>query len=179
MSNTDTFELDFEAEAEGGDSLRKSVEKIQKIKAELEACKKERQEYLDGWQRLRADVANQKKESTQLFEKASLNAKESILEDFLPTLDAFDMAMQGEGWNEVSASWRSGVEYIHTQFLQTLEGHGITAFGIAGDPFNTQEHEAVQEMKEEGKSGVILSVRRKGYKLNGRIIRPAQVIVAA
>lgn len=176
----ENIEFDYEAEAEGGGSLEKATAKLRKLKAELEACKKERQEYLDGWQRLRADVANQKKDSAQLFGRATQSAREELLEDIIPALDAFDMAMGGSGWGEVDASWRSGVEYIYTQLLQALDKHGITSYGTAGEKFNAQEHEAAQEVADENKeAGVIIAIRRRGYKLGDRILRPAQVVVTA
>lgn len=171
-------DLDYESEAEGSGELSRAAQKVAKLKAELEACKIERQEYLDGWQRLRADIANQKKNENDVFVRAQFIAKNSILEDLLPVLDAFDMATKGEGWEAVSPSWRNGIEYVHAQLLSTLEQHGITSFGEIGEQFDASLHEAADEAGG-GVSGTIVRVIRRGYRTAEKIIRPAQVVVAA
>ena len=170
-------EIDYESESEGSGELEKAAARVKKLKAELAACKEERQEYLDGWQRLRADIANQKKSDGDVFIRAQGAAKESILEDLLPTLDAFDMATKGEGWESVPSGWRSGIEYVHNQFIQTLEKHGIDAFGEVGEPFDAKLHEAIEE-SGDGEPGTITRVIRRGYRIGERVIRPAQVAVA-
>lgn len=174
---SDEFDVDFEAEAEGSGSLEKAAARIKKLKAELEACKAERQEYLDGWQRMRADVANQKKEDAQRHAHLHERAVEEVLEDLLPALDAFDMAMQGAPWQAVDANWRSGVEYIRNQLLGALEKHGIVVFGAVGESFDATKHEAVRGGENEG-SHTIVTVLRKGYRCGERILRPAQVEVS-
>jgi molecular chaperone GrpE len=174
---SDEFDIDFEAEAEESGSLEKAAARIKKLKAELEACKQERQEYLDGWQRMRADVANQKKEDVQRHAQLHERAVEEVLEDMLPALDAFDMAMQGAPWQAVDANWRSGVEYIRGQLVSALEKHGITVFGVEGEPFDTTRHEAVSGGDAEG-AHTVLKVLRTGYRCGDRIIRPAQVTVS-
>ncbi len=175
MDDTD-LDIDFEAEAETSGTLAAAQAKLQKIKADLQACKKERQEYLDGWQRLRAEIANQKRDDVAHTTRVKNMVREEILEDLLPALDAFDMAMQGGGWSKVDAAWRSGVEYIHTQLLATLEKHEVIAFGVPGDRYSPHEHEAIAEEAAEGPWRV-RDVRRRGYRLGDRILRPAQVTI--
>jgi molecular chaperone GrpE len=157
--------------------LEQAAARIKKLKAELGACKAERQEYLDGWQRMRADVANQKKEDAQRHAQLHERAVEEVLEDLLPALDAFDMAMQGAPWQAVDANWRSGVEYIRNQLLSALGKHGVEVFGAEGEVFDAAKHEAVSGEEAEG-SHTITKVLRKGYRCGERIIRPAQVVVA-
>lgn len=171
-------DLDYESEAEGSGELTRAAERVKKLKAELEECKKERQEYLDGWQRLRADIANQKKSDGDVFVRAQSAARDRVLEDLLPVLDAFDMATKGDGWEAVPSSWRSGIEYVHAQLLSVLEQNDIQSFGEMGEQFDATLHEAASEEKGDA-PGTILRVIRRGYRANGRIIRPAQVVVAA
>jgi len=157
----------------------KLLAKIEKLKAELEKTKAEKQEYLDGWQRMRADAANMKREQASYVERTQTAVKEEIISDIIPILDSFDMAMQGEKWNDVDAAWRKGVEYIRAQCAGVLEKHGITAFGAAGEMFDTNLHESVKEDADtDAPEHSIIRVLRKGYRMNGRIIRPAQVIIA-
>lgn len=174
------FELDYEAEAEGSGSLQKAADKLTKAREALESCRKERQEYLDGWQRLRADIANQKKESESLEERARARVLEEILEELLPTLDSFDLAMQGEAWDAVAPAWRSGVEYIRASLVQTLERRGVRTFGAPGEVFSAQAYEAVGTLEtDQYPEGSVAQVIRAGYAYGERIIRPAQVRVAA
>lgn len=159
---------------EDGEDL--SVSKIKKLKAELAACKKERQEYLDGWQRLRADVANSKRESESAHARAVSQARESILADLAPVLDSFAMAFQGSAWEQVDESWRKGIEYIHTQFEQVLTTHGITTFGAPGEAFDPALHEATGTA-EGGPPDTVAAVSQAGYKIGTKVIRPARVTV--
>lgn len=174
VSHSHDEDVDFEPEDELG-STGALKEKLKKLRDELEKTKKERQEYLDGWQRSKADAVNAKREDTARIERIGSMVRESFVEDLLPTLDAFDMAMQGDAWQKVDNNWRSGVEYIRTNLLKVLEQNGVSVFGQPGDTFDHALHEAVQE--EEGEAGVVLRVLRRGYKTGEKIIRPAQVVV--
>ena len=169
-------EVDFEPEEEFGD-IDSAKAKLAKLRDELKAVKKERDEYLDGWQRCRADTVNAKKEAQEALARARSFGKESLVEELIPALDSFDMATQSEAWANVDPVWRSGVESIHAQLLSVLESHGISAFGITGEVFDAKIHEALQET--EGETGTIVRVIRRGYRSGERILRPAQVVVGS
>ncbi len=169
-------EFDFEPEDEFGD-IGSAKAKLSKLRDELSVIKRERDEYLDGWQRCKADTVNAKKELTDALIRARAFGKESFVEELIPALDSFDMAMQGEAWGTVDPVWRSGVEGIHAQLLSVLESHGISAFGKSGEVFDANIHEAIQEA--EGEAGVIVRIIRRGYCSGNRILRPAQVVVGA
>ncbi|MBI4068058.1 nucleotide exchange factor GrpE [Candidatus Kaiserbacteria bacterium] len=180
MTDPDTNDVEFEHEdAPENQAHEKLVAKIEKLKTELEKTKAEKQEYLDGWQRMRADVANMKRDQAGYTERTQNAVKEEIIGDIIPILDSFDMAMQGEKWNAVDEAWRKGVEYIRAQCVSVLEKHGITAFGAVGEVFDANLHESVQEAEDDSvPSHSIVRVLRRGYRMNGRIIRPAQVIIS-
>ncbi len=167
-------DIDFEPEDEFGD-IGAAKAKLQKLRAELAEVKKERDEHLLGWQRCKADTVNAKKEAQEALSRARSFGKESLVEELIPALDSFDMAMQGEAWGAVDPVWRSGVESIHAQLLSVLESNGITAFGTAGERFDAALHEALQEA--EGEEGTIIRIVRRGYRSGERILRPAQVVV--
>jgi len=171
-------EIEYDADPETGGSDASA--KVKKLKAELAACKKERQEYLDGWQRLRADVANQKRDSAGSDARAQMRAREDILADLLSVLDSFDMAMKGSGWESVDSTWRQGVEYIYANFTKVLEDNGIEAFGSVGDLFDPLQHEATGEVpaESEKQDGKIATVVQRGYRIGEKTLRPARVIVA-
>ncbi len=172
-------EFDFEAEAEDGGAIAAAKAKIKKLKEELSECKAERQEYLDGWQRMRADVANQKRDETGRSQRLHERAVEEVLEDIVPALDAFDMAMQGEAWQAVDKNWRAGVEYIRNQLVSALEKHGVSSYGAPGDVFDAHLYEAAGGEGEVSLDAVLRVERvlRKGYKIGDRLLRPAQVLL--
>lgn len=167
--------VDFEMEDEQGVGALKA--KILKLKEELEQAKTERQEYLDGWQRCRADAANISRDTKVLLDKATERAQAEMTEELLSVLDGFDMAMGGETWGSVAVEWRKGIEYIHTQLLNVLSQHGVERYGAKGDVFDHVLHEALEEVASDGGQGTIARVIRSGYKMGDRIIRPAQVTV--
>lgn len=173
--HSDSEDIDFEPEDELG-SIGAVKAKMQKLRDELEAAKKERQEYLDGWQRAKADLINAKKDAAEALQRASGMGKEMFVEELIPALDGFDMAMQGSAWQNVDPAWRVGVESIRSQLQGVLHAHGIETFGKEGDVFDPQLHEAMQEV-DGGESHTIARVLRSGYRTKNRILRPAQVAI--
>jgi molecular chaperone GrpE len=172
---SDDADIDFEPEDELGD-IGALQAKMKKLKEELAAVKKERQEYLDGWQRAKADLINAKKDAGEALHRATGAGKEYFIEELIPALDSFDMAMRGEAWQKVDAAWRSGVESIRSQILGVLAAHGIETFGKEGEGFDPMLHEAIQEL-DGGDSHTLARVLRSGYRSKSRILRPAQVAI--
>lgn len=169
--------LDFEPEDELG-ALGAAKAKVQKLREELERAKKERQEYLDGWQRAKADAANAQKHAREEAERQKIRIREDFSEDVFPVLDSFDMAAGSESWKSVDATWRAGMEQVRNQLLDVLARHGMSRFGAVGEAYDPHLHEAVQEIEDtSGESGTIARILRAGYKSSDRVVRPAQVIV--
>jgi len=156
------------------------AQRMEKIKKELLQCKKERQEYLDGWQRMRADVANARLKETSRFARLKDEAVAETLQNLLPVLDSFDMAFSGSGWKQVDKTWRAGMEAVGAQFEQIFIRYGAERFGNTGEVFNPELHEAVKEILANSSEddGTISEVLRSGWKIGERVLRPAQVVVA-
>lgn len=178
----DDGEISFEAEEPelkmGG--FGTPEKKMKRLKEELAVCKKERREYLDGWQRLKADIVNSKRDEHKRLANARTEAQERLASELIPVLDSFDMAFQGKSWESVDDVWRKGVEHIHAQFLNVFNAHGIRAFGSTGEEFDPALHEAMDERKEQNaKPHTIVSVVRTGYRTDERVLRPARVIIAS
>lgn len=149
---------------------------VQKLRARIKTLEKEKQEYLDGWQRMKADVVNRDKAAAEERSRVGDTVKEKILEDLLPVLDAFDAAFTGAAWEKVDSNWRVGIEYIHSQFLKVLEDNNIKSFGAAGDIFDPMKHDLSGETStEEVQRNTVSKVLRKGYEIQGRTVRPARV----
>jgi len=177
MKDGEQEDIDFEPEDELG-SIGAVKAKMQKLKDELEKVKKERQEYLDGWQRAKADMINSRQEVLRQAQRTGERAIESFIEDLIPALDGFDLAAGSPSWETVAPEWRSGVDQIRNQLLGALSRQGVQQFGKIGEKFDHSLHDAVQETDEmPGEPGTIVRILRYGYKMGDRVIRPAQVIV--
>lgn len=165
---------------EDGEGSEESLkDKNKKIRDELKACQKEKDEYLTGWQRAKADLVNARKDiEVQLAERTKF-ANQKLIESLLPAFDSFSSAMKGKGWDEIDPTWKSGVSMIHSQLLSTLKSYGAEPFDPAGDEFDPVLHEPLRMEKVKGKKGhVILETLQSGWKLNGKILRPAKVVVS-
>lgn len=174
-ASNEGVDIDFEPEEELG-SIASLKMKIARLRDELELAKKDRAEYLDGWQRCKAESVNSRREADENRLKALQIGREAFVLDLLPALDSFDMAMQGEAWLKVDASWRFGVESIRLQVEKVLKDNDIEPFGVPGDIFDPSLHEPIKE-SSGGVSHTIEQVFRRGYRTKTRILRPAQVSV--
>src|ERR1035437_1857699 len=154
---------------------------IKKLKDKIKALEKENQEYMDGWQRERADFINYKKRIDQEKIEVIKYANEGLLEEITQVLDSFEMAFSNkEAWEKVDKNWRVGVEYIHTQLLKILDENNFRATNPMGEKFDPKFHIAVEHIltDDEKKDGMIIEVKKKGYILNDRVMKAAQVVVA-
>ncbi|HUO50757.1 MAG TPA: nucleotide exchange factor GrpE [Candidatus Paceibacterota bacterium] len=170
-------DIDFEPEDELGD-VGALKAKLKKLRDELAKVKEERQEYLDGWQRCKADAVNARQEMLRQAQRQGERLLENFIDDLIPALDGFDMAAGSPAWESVAPEWRSGIDQIRNQLLDVLARNGFERFGKRGEKFDHRLHEAVQEMDDApGESGEIVRILRYGYKKGDQVIRPAQVIV--
>jgi molecular chaperone GrpE len=154
--------------------------KLQKLQEELETCRKEKQEYLDGWQRSKADFINARKRDEEDKKNILKYAEANIISEIIPTLDAFDMAMANKDvWEKADKNWRTGIEYIYSQLKGVLESKGLKKIDPKGENFDPNLHHSVELVKTDDKQedGKIVEVVSSGYSLNGKIIREAQVKV--
>jgi len=170
-------DVDFEADTELADTGA-ALSKLKKVKEELAKVKQEKQDYLDGWQRCKADSVNLRKDLEARAKRSAEMLREALVHDILPALDSFDMAAGSEAWSEVSAGWRSGMEHVRNQLLEALRAHGIERFGKVGEQVDHSFHDIAEERDDmPGESGTIARILRYGYRSGERILRPAQVIV--
>ncbi|OGI65418.1 nucleotide exchange factor GrpE [Candidatus Nomurabacteria bacterium RIFCSPLOWO2_01_FULL_39_18] len=175
--------LEFEFNEDGEEDLKKT---LRKFRADLKVCKTEKEEYLTGWQKERADFANYKKSEDDRRVMISEALRERILARFLTVMDSFNMAFaNSEMWNKVDENWRKGVEYIYGQMNAIFEEYGVKEIGVAGESFDPNIHQPVEMMPTDKKEEdhKVAEVIQKGYKLGdlsaqaGRVIRPARVNV--
>ncbi|NTV44194.1 MAG: nucleotide exchange factor GrpE [Candidatus Yonathbacteria bacterium] len=153
---------------------------VKRLRERLAQAVKEKQEYLDGWQRAKADFMNYKKDQDALHGKIKEAGKESMIHDLLSVADSFEMAFANkESWEKVDENWRRGVEYIYAQFGKVLDDHGITVIDPGGERFDPVHHSAAEAVPTDdlAKDDIVITVVQKGYIMNGKVLRPARVRV--
>lgn len=158
-----------------------AIDPTKKLRERLKRCVKEKQEYLDGWQRAKADFQNFKKEVDKDKKRISDMAKEEILMDILPVIDSFNLAFANkDAWESVDKNWRNGVEYIYSQLKTVLKQNNVKEINPIGQKFNPLEHNSTEvvEVEDKKKDNTVAEVIQVGYSMDDRIIRPARVKVA-
>ncbi len=146
----------------------------------LEETKAQAAEYLDGWQRARAELANFKKRTERDRTLLKGTLRSDIISDLLPVLDDFDLAIDNLPEEIADHDWVNGVILIQRKLLNQLNELGVSSIEVEpGMDFDPELHEAVtSESSDEFEPGQIVGVMRKGYELDGRVIRPTMVRVA-
>jgi len=143
---------------------------------ELEKCQKERDEYLDGWKRAKADLANYKKDELKHFEEFAKWSQESLIREVIVVLDSFDLALVSSDGDEKS---KRGLQLIRNQLEDILRKNGLVKIAVSiGGKFNPAEHEAIGEIESDKPSGAIVEEVERGYGLNGKVVRAARVKIA-
>ncbi len=179
-NDTESDEIVYDTNVDS-DNLTDPKEKITKLKEKIKKLEAEKAEYMDGWQRERADFVNFKKRSEEEKRDYIRFANENLLEEMLTVLESFDMAfMNKEQWNSVPENWRVGVEYIHSQLIKILDDNGLKEFTPKiRDKFDPKLHvaEEVIIVTAKGEDGLIKEIKKKGYTLNGKIIIAPKVSV--
>jgi molecular chaperone GrpE len=162
-----------EAEAE----VEAEVVAEQPAETELEAVTRERDEYLDALQRLKAEFDNFRKRALRDQESLVARAGERVVKELLPVLDDLERALQAAEQHE-EATLEDGVRLVHRALADLLRKEGLQEIETDGQ-FDPHVHEALlSQPADEVDSGAVLEVLQKGYWLGDRVLRPARVIVA-
>ncbi len=146
------------------------------MEGEGEQLKREREEYLNGWKRAKADLINYQKDEGKRFEEVMKFGMAEMMRDFIPVLDSFDLALS---MFEREGKAERGMYMIQAQLEDALKKKGLermtTSVGMVFDP---ALHESVGEIESDAPPGTIAEEIEKGYRLQGRIVRPARVKLA-
>ncbi len=136
-------------------------------------------EYLDGWQRARADFANYKKRIEREQAETYRMAAASVLKRFLEVLDDLDLALANKPEQSGAEDFSNGIELIRQKMLSIMENEGITRMDVDGMEFDPNLHEAISsEDSPDHDSGKIIAVVKNGYMVGDKVLRPAVVRVA-
>ena len=143
------------------------------LSEELEATRRERDQYLDALQRLKAEFENSRKRQDRERIRVLSMASERLVQELLPVLDNLDRALEAGG------DIREGVQATRDQLAEVLGDEGLLPIASDGQPFDPNVHEAVMGLvSEEHEEGTIIQTFQRGYLLNGKPIRTAKVVVA-
>lgn len=155
-------------------------EQMQMLESSLEDITEKAEEYLDGWQRSRAEFANYKKR----VQKENLDirqiARGEVIKIYLDVLDDLERALQDQPEDSGAQDWVEGIELIYQKLKARLEAEGIRPMNALGKEFDPHVHEALmKEETDDYPSGTIIEVMQEGYWIGDRVLRPALVRVAA
>ncbi|WP_462052815.1 nucleotide exchange factor GrpE [Vibrio parahaemolyticus] len=169
-----------EAEAELEEIGDEKDAKIAQLEAALLSSETKVKDQQDAVLRAKAEVENMRRRTEQEIDKARKYALNKFAEELLPVIDNLERAIQAaDTENEVIKPILEGVELTHKTFVDVVAKFGLKEINPEGETFNPEFHQAmsIQESPDH-ESNTVMFVMQKGYELNGRVIRPAMVMVA-
>ncbi|HEY4386494.1 MAG TPA: nucleotide exchange factor GrpE [Ktedonobacteraceae bacterium] len=150
------------------------------LQHQLEEEQRKTEEYLNLLKRTQADFVNYKRRAAQEQAEGRTIAQGVVIESLLPVLDDLKRALESVPAKLASNSWVKGVTLAARRLSATLQELGVQQIGEVGEKFDPRRHEALMtEPRSDRAEGTILQVYRPGYTLRERVLRPAQVVVAA
>ena len=165
-------ENDVKIEAEDPEADEQADAKVKKLRTELEACRKEKQENMDGWQRAKADYVNALKRFETDVKTSEFRGRVRAIETLLPAFDTLERAKEH---GEVPEGFLAIAKQIRSAFAAL----GLEEVGKVGEKFDPAFHDALgQDAAESAETdNTITAVLEKGWKIGGVVIRPAKVRV--
>ncbi len=150
------------------------------LRNQLEESESQAAEYLEGWQRARAEFANARKRLEKQRSEAYQNAASDYAQKLIPVLDDFNRAMDSVPEMIVSDKWYEGIKLVHKKLVAILENLNVEAIEAVGKPFDPNIHEALSLVESEDvESGAVVEEIQVGYRIGDKVIRASLVIVAA
>ncbi len=187
-SDQDDIQIEKE-EAESNDSTDEFIpedgegntqDTVARLREKLKKALAEKQEYLDGWQRAKAEFVNARRRDEEEKKNFVKFAKEDLLSEIIPVLESFEMARANKTvWESIDKNWRMGIEHIQNQLKKVLENHNLTEINPIGLKFDPMRDEAISydPVTDEKLDHVITEVLQKGYMLSGKMIKAPRVKV--
>jgi len=162
------------AGAGAGNNADDHVEEVEAVEqtVDVEALAKERDEYLDALQRLKAEFDNYRKRVARDQQELAARAHERLVKELVPILDDLERALAHEGDVE------EGIRLIHRQLADALAKEGLSEIETDGK-FDPHTQEALLSQPSDAAEGDVIQVLQKGYRLGDRVLRPARVVISA
>lgn len=179
VNETEQVEQEQSAEVEG-EVLSPEQEKINELELALATAQSTVVDQKDSVIRAKAEVDNIRRRAAQDVEKARKFALEKFAGEMLTTVDNLERAMQSiDKEDEAQKAMLEGIELTYQGLLASLEKSGVTTVDPQDQPFNPELHQAMSMQEVPGVApNTVIAVMQKGYELNGRLIRPAMVMVS-
>ncbi len=189
-SDADNKEIDLdeefvETDEEGSPMNSSGPAVLNSLRDKLKKALEEKQQYLNSWQKDKAEFINIRKRDEDAKNEFVKFAEQRIVENMLPTLDSFELALN-HGVNISDAteaknfeSYKKGIDGIYQNFISFLSKYNVVPFGNTGEVFDHNLHHsiALTETDDSSKDGIISEVLQKGYIMKDKVIRPAMVKV--
>jgi molecular chaperone GrpE len=156
------------------------VDEVVALRQELAEAKTKEAEYLDGWQRARAELSNARKRFQRDQEQAYTNARADVLTHMLPIVDDFERARATLPENLSQVTWVEGVLLIQRKLQALLDQDGVVPIQTVGEKFDPFLHQAVtHEPSDTVPEGHVIAEMQMGYRLGDRVLRPSMVRVSS
>ena len=172
-------EFDAEVAAENSENIESKEVDVEFFQGQLEKLQEQSKASLDKVVRAQAEMENLRKRAARDVENAHKYALEKFTNELLPIMDSLELGLSASVKAKNLDDLCKGMELTLEMFNTVMEKFGITMIEPKGEKFNPELHDAVSMQEtHDSNSGIIIEVMQKGYTLNGRLIRPAMVVVA-
>ncbi|AFJ03278.1 Heat shock protein GrpE [Methylophaga frappieri] len=150
------------------------------LAAQLVAAQKQAEAHWDELLRARADLENMRRRHSRDLENAHKHALDKFVTELLPICDSLELGINAAQENDANTDKvREGMDMTLKLLLSTIAKFGLEPVNPEGDVFDPESHQAVaMQPSEQAASNTVISVMQKGYRFNGRLLRPAMVVVA-
>lgn len=170
-------ELDDSIQSQSDDSQQDELS-VESLQEKLQAAEAKIEENYELALRTRAEAENLQRRSERDIANARKYAIEGFVNDLIPVLDSLEQGLAIET-DKASKAMKEGLELTFKLMVDSLEKHGVERVDPLGKPFNPEHHEAMTTVESpDVKPDHVMDVFQKGYLLNGRVVRPARVVVA-
>jgi len=141
-----------------------------RLREKLKKCKKEKEEYLAGWQRAKADFINFKKDLEKQQTEFAKFSNTILISELLLVLDSFDLALKNDNDKDF--------HLIKCQLKDILKKYGLEEIKSVGEKFNPKLHEAIEKVKSDKETNSVVEEIQKGYTLHERVLRASKVKIS-
>ena len=149
------------------------------VQRELENLREQLAGHQDAVLRTQAEMENLRKRTSRDIENAHKYALDKFIKELLPVIDSLELGISAGNDADDLESLIEGMDLTLKKFVDTLGKFGVAVVDPVGEKFDPEKHEAVSMQEiEDVEAGNVVTVMQKGYELNGRLVRPAMVVVA-
>ena len=156
-----------------------STDEIDTLRQEVESLRGQLEQSRERALRAQAELENLHKRVARDIENAHKYALDRFVADLIPVLDSIELGIEASNTSNDVESLRQGLDLTLKKLQDTLSRFGVSTLDPGGEKFNPEWHEAVSAQElPDAEPGTVIAVMQKGYELNGRLVRPAMVVVA-